>query len=862
MKYALLFVAVLTFASVAGAEDSAVTAARGVIDRTVPGLSAAVDLKLMNADGGHDVFEIEQHGDRLTFRGNNAVALSSAAGWYLKHVAGCDFSWCGNQLALPNPLPSVEEKVHQVCPFEYRAYFNYCTLSYTAAWWDWNRWQQEIDFMALQGINMPLSVTGLEGTWYNTLRKLNFTDEQARQFLVGPCYFAWQWMANIEDFGGPLPLSWIHSHVKLEQQILSRERELGMMPIQQGFTGYVPRQMKQQQPGAAIVQKPNWCGFTGAAQLDPLDPLFPKIAATFYDEQKKLYGQTHFYGADPFHESAPPKPGDQYLRDVAATIEKTMTDADPDAIWCMQSWSLREPIVKSLPKDKLLILDIGSKYHADQDFWGYPFTAGIISNFGGRTRMFGNLAAMAKNPFDEAAKKLGNCVGMGVFPEGIDNNPVYFGLAFDMIWRDGGVDINQWLSEYARRRYGAPSKSAAAAWQGLLKTVYSPSNGGASSILTARPALNVKMSDPNWPFASPYDPNELLDAWKLLLADADKLKASDAYQYDVADVGRQLFSDLGLSIHADFMQAYIDKNPAKMQDEANRFIELENDTDKLVGTRPELSFEKWQQDATRWGTNAPEKRLYAFDAAMLVTQWGATGDARIFDYSWREWSGLLRGYYGPRWKLFYDYLIDQVRRGQPYSEDKLPKVYGRPALRSDPFFDGLADWELNWIHSDKNYPPFKPGDSTAVARAMLSKYEPEMRTAFAVRPNSRLVELRARINVSTPQGAIAFTWTPKNTSRQWSTWKIDVSKLLTDTGSYSIIFNPEKGSPLEIRSVALLQTGANVSEDSHEGSTGDSKPAVYKIKRDDPIFNAKFELEIVARSTGSDTHGEIAIRHE
>ena len=42
----------------------------------------------------------------------------------------------------------------------------------------------------------------------------------------------------------------------------------------------------------------------------------------------------------------------------------------------------------------LLILDIGSKYQGDHNFWDYPFTAGIISNFGGRTRMFGNLAGM------------------------------------------------------------------------------------------------------------------------------------------------------------------------------------------------------------------------------------------------------------------------------------------------------------------------------------------------------------------------------------------------------------------------------------------------------------------------------------
>ena len=32
--------------------------------------------------------------------------------------------------------------------------------SYSMAYWDWNRWEAEIDWMALQGINLPLAFTG------------------------------------------------------------------------------------------------------------------------------------------------------------------------------------------------------------------------------------------------------------------------------------------------------------------------------------------------------------------------------------------------------------------------------------------------------------------------------------------------------------------------------------------------------------------------------------------------------------------------------------------------------------------------------------------------------------------------------
>ena len=112
---------------------------------------------------------------------------------------------------------------------------NYCTGSYTASWWDWERWQKELDYMAMNSINMPLSVVGLEAVWYNTLLKYNFTDEEARAFLAYPGHFAWQWMQNLQSYGDPLPKSWIDSHVELGKKVINRQLELGMQPIQQGI---------------------------------------------------------------------------------------------------------------------------------------------------------------------------------------------------------------------------------------------------------------------------------------------------------------------------------------------------------------------------------------------------------------------------------------------------------------------------------------------------------------------------------------------------------------------------------------------------------------------------------------------------
>ena len=337
--------------------DPRIQAAYDLIERVTPGYGEQFKLELMEPIDGMDAYEITSDNGKVVLRGNNTISLATAFNQYLKYTCNAHVSWFGNQLDLPKQLP-MPAPVKNTINGKYRVYMNYCTVSYSAAWWDWERWQRELDFMAMNSINMPLSVVGLEAVWYNTLLKHKFTDEEARQFLAGPGHFAWQWMQNLQSYGGPLPKSWIDKHIVLGKQIIDRELELGMQPIQQGFSGYVPRELKEKYPDAKIQLQPSWCGFTGAAQLDPTDSLFTVIGRDFLEEEKKLYGAHGVYAADPFHESQPPVDTPEYLRAVGNAIHKLFNDFDPNSIWAMQAWSLREPIVKAVPKENLLILDV------------------------------------------------------------------------------------------------------------------------------------------------------------------------------------------------------------------------------------------------------------------------------------------------------------------------------------------------------------------------------------------------------------------------------------------------------------------------------------------------------------------------
>ena len=712
-----------------GKNHPQIQAAYDLIERVTPGYGPQFCLELIKPAKGEDTYEIGTKNGRVLLRGNNAVALATAYNQYLKYTCHAHVSWFGNQLSLPERLPMPQKTVRNTINGRYRVYMNYCTLSYTAAWWDWSRWEREIDYMAMNSINMPLSVVGLEAVWYNTLLKYKFSDEEARRFLAGPGHFAWQWMQNLQGYGGPLPKSWIDKHIVLGRQIMKRQTELGMQPIQQGFSGYVPRELKDKFPEAKIKLQPKWCGcFTGSAQLDPTDPLFQRLGRDFLEEEKKLFGAHGVYAADPFHESAPPVDTPEYLAAVGQSIYRLFQDFDKGSLWAMQAWSLREPIVKAVPNNRLVILDLnGARSQKQGAVWGYPIVAGNLHNFGGRVNLHGDLRLLASNQYESAVRKNPNICGSGLFMESIVQNPVYYDLAFEMPLHHDTVDIVSWLNEYAHRRYGYRSASAAQAMQLLLEGPYRPGTNGTerSSIIAARPAVDCKKSGPNAGLGIPYSPLLLIKAEALLLKDAEKMKASKPYRFDVVDVQRQIMSNLGQAMHRKAAEAFKNKDSQAFRLHSQRFLEMLRDADELLRTREEYSMDRWIADARSWGDTDEEKNLLEKDATSLITIWGADGgsDPNIFDYSWREWSGLIDGFYLQRWAKFYSMLEEHLASGTEYKEEGLRQVYGREAFRANTFYNELANFEMNYAATPyKVRHPIVQGDELEVAARLYRKY--------------------------------------------------------------------------------------------------------------------------------------------
>ena len=134
---------VLTMACLFGLLTAGATPIDDLIERIDKGSSRKFKIELKQAD--KDYFELDQQGSRVVIRGNSWVNIGVGLNWYLKYYAGVHLSWNQMQAKLPSVLPPVTKKERHETGLTLRYAFNYCTFSYSMAFWDWERWQQEID---------------------------------------------------------------------------------------------------------------------------------------------------------------------------------------------------------------------------------------------------------------------------------------------------------------------------------------------------------------------------------------------------------------------------------------------------------------------------------------------------------------------------------------------------------------------------------------------------------------------------------------------------------------------------------------------------------------------------------------------
>lgn len=693
------------------------------IKRILPGKAQYFKVESLNSALGKDTFQLESRNGRIVLSGNNGVSIASALYFYINEYCHCQITWNGVNLKLPEPLPQVPVKVGKASPYEYRYYLNYCTFNYSMSWWDWNRWEKEIDWMALHGINMPLAITGEEFVWHELYREMGFSEDELSTFFCGPSYFSWFWMGNLDGWGGPLPLSWMNSHKDLQLKILERERELGMKPILPAFTGHVPAAFKTRFPSAKLKQT-NWNnGFADTYILDSEDPMFAVIARKFLEKQTEFYGTDHLYSADTFNENEPPSDEPSYLSALSKRVYEGMKEADSLATWVMQGWLFYsdrkfwkapqiEALLKAVPDNRMILLDLAAEiepvWKRTDAFYGKPWIWNMLHNFGGNITMFGRIETIAKEPAITLRNSVsGKMKGIGLTMEAIEQNPVLYELMMQNTWTDKPIDLDTWLPSYIRNRYGKVDTSTLLAWENLKSTVYNGKEirDGAESIITGRPTFD---SVARWTKTKlNYSREKLLPAWDCFIHAIEDCRQSDGFRYDLVDVTRQVLANYAAPLQKKWVDAYRSKDLVGFRKYSMQFLELIEDMDNLLATRKDFLLGIWIANARSWGTSHEEKVLYERNARDLITLWGDV-NSPLHEYSCRQWSGLLTDFYKVRWQKFFQEADKALLMGKEMNTAEFEKT--------------ISEWEWKWVNSEKDFPVESKGSSLQVSKLLYDKY--------------------------------------------------------------------------------------------------------------------------------------------
>nr|KYP46995.1 Alpha-N-acetylglucosaminidase [Cajanus cajan] len=705
-------------------------AARAVLRRLLPSHSSSFHFRIVSK-----AFLIE---------GTTGVDIVAGLHWYLKHWCGSHISWDktgGSQLfSVPNAgfLPRVHHagvSVQRTVPWSY--YQNAVTSSYSFAWWDWQRWEREIDWMALQGVNLPLAFTGQEAIWQKVFQeKFNMSISDLDDFFGGPAFLAWSRMGNLHGWGGPLPQSWFDQQLILQKKILNRMYELGMTPVLPAFSGNVPAALKYIFPSAKITRLGNWFSVKNDLKwcctylLDATDSLFIEIGKAFIEKQLQEYGRTsHIYNCDTFDENTPPIDDPEYISSLGAATFKGMQSGDDDAVWLMQGWLFsydpfwRPPQMKALlhsvPVGKLVVLDLC-----------------MLHNFAGNIEMYGILDAIASGPID-ARNSINSTMAIGMSMEGIEQNPIVYDLMSEMAFQDKKIDVKAWVDVYSTRRYGQPLPLIQEGWNVLYHTIYNCTDGAYDKnrdVIVAFPDVDPSLislqhersrqydkpksrtiiKEITDQFETPhlwYSTSKVIYALKLFITSGDELSRCNTYRYDLVDLTRQVLAKYANELFFKVVEAYQSHDVHGMTLLSQRFLDLVEDLDTLLACHDGFLLGPWLESAKQLAQNEEQERQFEWNARTQITMWfdNSVEEASLLrDYGNKYWSGLLHDYYGPRAAIYFKYLRESLEQGEDFK---------------------LLEWRREWIkltngwQSRRNiFPVESRGDALNTSRWLFNKY--------------------------------------------------------------------------------------------------------------------------------------------
>ena len=450
-----------------------------------------------------------------------------------------------------------------------------------------------------------------------------------------------------------------------------------------------------------------------------------------------------------------------------------MARTDRDAVWVYQTWIWRgftsskhisylQGWLSSIPKGKSVFLDQTAewtpiwKFFNEWSFFGAEFIWCSMSSMGGNLGMFGAADIVADGPLEAIAQNT-SIAGVGLDPEGINNNPAYFAYLLEGAWRTVKQNTSEWLQDWGARRCaggagaggvhtasvaaaaGSAAASARAGWALLAETVYKNDAkqiyehhmGYCPTTMPLGSGWNRQRGSerPTW-----YTRPMLHEAWGYLLDAAESggcgtLSSNDAFTFDLVDVGREYLSIAPCNDAYDALLAATSSSSIRAANSSLGGVMA--DIDALLGTSRGFLLGTWIASARKLamseGGTASDADFLEWNARSQITSWDPTGSGNnvsscaamdatsldgLWDYANKAWSGLVRGYYDARFFAYADAKLAALKSTAGASSTPDASKYHAAVMR-------LA---CEFALSKDDVPATPTGDVVALSRTLWRKY--------------------------------------------------------------------------------------------------------------------------------------------
>lgn len=514
------------------------------------------------------------------------------------------------------------------------------------------------------------------------------------------------------------------------------------------------------------------------AYADKMNAVFEKVSDIYWRSVQEFY-RFDAWGFTPNYalrtmmaEQGFIVTGEAFPRHILTRIQDEMLKVNPDMVWLQDAWRYQDWIAEYIDPKRSIILDLAAN---NRPRWAVferqkvPWIWCKTWNFGGNSGIDSGLGRMVFD-IQEARRNAHYMTGIGATPEGSDTNPVLYELFGEMTWRDlSNIQtrqeaeewVSRWLQLYTRRRYGTAVYDAAKTdiddmWNALQKTVFCDFGMGddpGQTLTNARPGVHGNQVKARfWAEFDgftpciPYNRADMPIVWEKTIKAAAAAQVagglSPQFNYDITDIARQALADLAYPVYKGIAHNFENLSKDKMLEFFDKMLEIIADMDKLLSTIPEFLLGCRLASAQARGYTAEDIYFYERLERTYLTYWileeGITLEGgrdaydaavnNLMDYCNRHLAGLMKDYYGMRWRTVRDWMARNwdgtaVFTDHPYDEDvKTGTIRWVRGHGYDTFARGPWTKESGWPEDRKHYSVLPSGCPFEISKNLFEKY--------------------------------------------------------------------------------------------------------------------------------------------